>query len=73
MPGILIGTTHLFIYFSFFSLSLFFFFFFLLMQGSLASLLRCPKNMEVKVSQGKFSLRKRGQNLDVQMRSSVCV
>ena len=29
--------------------------------------------MEVKVSIGKFSLRRRGRNLGVQMRSSVCV
>ena len=29
--------------------------------------------MDVKTSQGKFSLRRRGRNLGEQMRSSVCV
>ena len=67
MLEILIESTHLF--FLFFSI-----FYFLKIRGAnWSSLWRCPTTIEVKVSQGKFNLRKRGWNQSVKMRSSVCV
>ena len=78
MLGIPTRITHLFIYFPLFfyffiSFSLFFSFFFCNCGAHWPSLLRCPNNMKVKVSQGKFGMRRRDRNLGVQMRSNVCV
>ena len=66
MPRIPTGTTHLFLISYFLFLFLFF---------EIVGLIdpMCPNTMEVKTSQGKFSLRMRGRNLSVQKRSSVCV